>query len=90
MVTYHQVRDTIERTIEHHGLDAHVLADAVAELVPAQYREVFCEYVYDKLRTSVWPPPRCACELAGLAWRSLPLEVRSVDTHVLRHFTRVV
>ena len=52
------------------------LADAVAELVPPQHRAVAYDYVYDKLRTAMWPSPRCACELARLGWRALPLEVR--------------
>jgi hypothetical protein len=59
-VTYYQIRVRLE----------------VAELVPSQHREVAHEDVYDKLRTAMWPPPRCACQLARLAWRALPLEVR--------------
>lgn len=76
MVTYRQVRDAIEHALHEHGPYAHALAEAVAELVPPQYREVAYEYVYDKLRKAMWPPPQCACELPGLAWRALPVEVR--------------
>jgi hypothetical protein len=81
MVTYRQVRDTIERALHEHGPYAHVLAGAVAELVPPEYRTVTYEVAYDKLRSALWPPPRCAGVLARLAWRALPREVRSsVDT----------
>jgi len=43
----------------------------------ASWREVACEYMYDKLRTAMWPPPRCACELARLVWRALPVDGRN-------------
>ena len=74
-VTYHQVRDVLEAALEQHGPNASALAGAVAELVPPEYRTVAYEDVLDKLRTSVWSP-RCACDLARIAWRALPLEVR--------------
>jgi hypothetical protein len=76
MVTYWQNRDVLEAALQQHDPDALALAGAICELVPPQHREVAYEGVYDKLRTAVWPPPRCACELARLAWRALPLEVR--------------
>jgi len=76
MVTYHQVRDVLEDALHEHGPDASALAGAVAELVPSEYRSVAYKYLYDKLRTAMWLPPRCACALAAIAWRALPLEVR--------------
>jgi len=76
MVTYRQVRDVLEAALEQHGPNASHLTGAIADLVPSEYREVAYEAVHDKLRTGVWPPPSCACELARIAWRELPLEVR--------------
>lgn len=76
MLTYQQVRDVLERALRQHGPNASALANAVAELVASEYRGVVYEDVYDKLRTAMWPPPRCACALASLAWRALPMEVR--------------
>ena len=76
MVTYHQVRDVFEGALEQHGPNASALAGAVAELVPPQHRAVAYNDVYDKLRTAVWPSPRCAFELTRIAWRALPLAVR--------------
>ena len=72
MVTYHQVRDALERAVHEYGPDASALEGAVAELVLLEYREVAYADVYDKLRAAMWPPPRCACDLARVAWRALP------------------
>jgi len=44
------------------------LACAACSLLTVAYEDV-----YDKLRTAMWPPPRCACGLAALAWRAVPL-----------------
>lgn len=76
MVTYQHVRDVLECALLQYGPNASRLASAVAELVPSQHREVAYEDVYNKIRTSVWPPPRCPCDLARIAWRALPLDVR--------------
>lgn len=86
MVTYRQVRDTIEHALHEHGPYAHALAASVAELVLPEYRSVTCEVAYDKLRTAVWSPRRCVCELARTAWRALPVEVR-VNSNPVRGAT---
>jgi hypothetical protein len=76
MPTYHEIRDVVERALEQHGPNASALAGAIAELVRPEYRTVAYEDVCDKLRTAMWPPPRCACELRVLVWMAMPAEVR--------------
>jgi hypothetical protein len=76
MVTYHLVRDVLERTLDQHGPDASALAGVVAELVPLDQRSTAYEDVCGKLRTAMWLPSRRACEMARVAWRALPMEVR--------------
>jgi len=75
MLSYHLIRDALEVALEHHGFDARALVRAVAELVPLDQRTTVYEEVHDKIRTAMWPPPRCACELAALAWRARPEQV---------------
>jgi len=76
MITHHQVRDVLEYALHEHGPDAHALARAVTELVPLQHHTATYAGVLDVLRPLMWPPPRCAWELAALRWRALPLIVR--------------
>lgn len=76
MVRYHKVRDVLECALHEHGPNASCLAGAVAELVRLEYRGVVYEGVYDQLRTAMSSLPRCACELAALEWRALPMEVQ--------------
>lgn len=76
MVTYHQVRDVLERALSQHGPNACAPAGAVAELGPHDQRNTAYWDVYDKLSTTTWPPPRGERDVARLAWRALPQEVR--------------